>query len=382
MILSALLILLGLLLGITATQLWDLRLSGVIVVPLFAIYTLYDIASLPVLLGSVVIAYWGLTVVTERTLLFGRQLLYVGILFGALVPFGIIVVTRTFGVFAYSLEMYALGSILPGIAAYNMHRVDRERLIDDIVASVSAYLGLIAIGVAFVSQTTAVWLGDWSPVLFSSGADVAQYRDATISVSEFGAVHDPVVGSGAVLLGLLVAMAVETGWRLRLFGIIALPLLALFFVADPLTLPFYVGCLGATALCLRVLHQQTLLYGRVLLSLSVVIAVLLALPVAMTIAVPGHYLLFVALLAGIGAYNVHRLARVELKRSIALSVMVLSGFVLLVTAASGSPFDPQGTMWLVAAAILCSVPGAVVAVRLERQRQRDEKRLESGVRPT
>ena len=382
MILSAALVLLGLLLGITATQLWDLRLSGVIVVPLFAIYTLYDMTALPVLLVSVAIAYWGLTLVTERTLLYGRQLLYAAILFGALIPYGVVVVTRTFGFYTYSIEMYALGSILPGIAAYNMHRVDRERLIDDVVASTSAYLGLVAIGVAFVSQTTASWLGGWSPVLFSPGADVAQYRDVTVTVSDVGVVHEPVVGAGIVMLGLLVTMFVETVWRIRLFGIIALPLLALFFVAHPLTLVFYVACVVGTYGLIQAVHHQTLLYGRVLLSLAVIVAVLLAIPVAMTLAVPGHYLLFVALLSGIGAYNVHRLARSELFRSVRLSTTVLAGFILLVSVVSGSPFGAQGTVGLVVVAVATAVPGIVTATRLELQRKRDRRRLESEVRPT
>ena len=381
MILSAILVVLGLLLGITATQLWDLRLSGVIVVPLFAIYTLYDMSALPVLIASVAIAYWGLTLVSERSLLYGRQLLYAAILFGALIPYGAIVVTRTFGLFTYSLEMYALGSILPGVAAYNMHRVDRERLIDDVVASTSAYLGLVAIGTAFVSGTTAAWLGDYSPVLFSPGADVAQYRDVTVAAGDLGVVHDPRIGAGIALFGLVVAVAVETVWRVRLFGIIALPLLALFFVAHPLTLAFYAVCVVATYGSIELLHRRTLLYGRVLLSISVAVAVLFALPVAMTVAVPGQYLLFVALLAGIGAYNVHRLAGRDRYRSIRLSTTVLAGFVLLVSTVSGSPFDTQGTLAMTALAVVLAVPGIITARRLELQRKRDRRRLESGVRP-
>lgn len=381
MILAAILVVLGLLLGITATQLWDLRLSGVIVVPLFAIYTLYDMSALPLLLVSVVIAYWGLSLLAERTLLYGRQLLYAAIFAGALIPYAAIVVTRAFGLFSYSIEMYALGSILPGIAAYNLHRVDQERLLDDIVASVSAYLGLVAIGVAFVSETTAVWLGDWSPVLLSPGSDVAQFRDVTVEVAGLGIIHDPLVGASIVLLGLAVTLSVEMVWRVRLFGIIAIPLLALFFVAHPLTLAFYVGCVLGSYACIQVIHRQTMVYGRVLLSLAVVIAVLLAIPVAMTVSVPGQYLLFVALLAGIGAYNVHRLTGRDRQRSLHLSATVLAAFILLVSAISGSPFGTRGTVVMTALALVVAGPGLLTALRLEVRRRRDQKHLESGVRP-
>ena len=381
MILSAVLVVFGLMLGITATQLWDLRLSGVIVVPLFAVYTLYDLAALPVLVLSVAIAYAGLAVITERTLLYGRQLLYVAIFFGALVPLALIAVTRALGVVTYSIEMYALGSILPGIAAYNMYKVDRERLLDDVVASASAYLALIVVGVAFVSQTTASWLGEWSPLLFSPGADVAQFREVTVTGSELGTVHDPLVGIGVVFAGLLVSMVVETVWDVRLVGIIALPLLALFFVAHPVVLVFYVGCVAVTYGIIQLVHRQTLVYGRVLLSLSVVVAVVLSVPVAMTVAVSGHHLLFVALLSGVGAYNVHRLSGVELRRSIRLSVAVLSGFILLVSALSGPPSTPGGGAVFLLVAVAAVVFGTLTAIRLENRRRRDSHILRTEVHP-
>jgi len=382
MILSAILVVLGLSLGIVATQYWDLRLSGVIVVPLFAIYTLYDVTAVPVLIVSVAAAYLGLRSVTKRTLLYGRQLLYAGIFIGALVPFAFIAATTAAGLLTYSIEMYALGSILPGIAAYNMYRVDQERLIDDIVASVSAYIALVAIGVAFVSQTTASWLGEWSPLLFAPTADVAQYRDVAITTGDLSVIHDPLVGTAVIMAGLVTALAVETVWRVRLFGIIALPLLALFFVAHPFTLVFYLGCVGVTYTITQLIHKRTLVYGRVLLSLAVISGVIVAIPVAMTLAVPGQYLLFVSLLAGIGGYNIHRLSTAQLGRSVRLSTTVFAVFVVIVLALSGSPFGVGATALTVAVGILVSVPGFITAGRLELQRKQDRRRLETGVRPT
>ncbi len=382
MILSAILVVLGLSLGIIATQYWDLRLSGVIVVPLFAIYTLYDVTAVPVLIVSVAAAYLGLRSVTKRTLLYGRQLLYAGIFIGALVPFAFIAATTAAGLLTYSIEMYALGSILPGIAAYNMYRVDQERLIDDIVASVSAYIALVAIGVAFVSQTTASWLGEWSPLLFAPTADVAQYRDVAITTGDLSVIHDPLVGTAVIMAGLVTALAVETVWRVRLFGIIALPLLALFFVAHPFTLVFYLGCVGVTYTITQLIHKRTLVYGRVLLSLAVISGVIVAIPVAMTLAVPGQYLLFVSLLAGIGGYNIHRLSTAQLGRSVRLSTTVFAVFVVIVLALSGSPFGVGATALTVAVGILVSVPGFITAGRLELQRKQDRRRLETGVRPT
>lgn len=373
MILSAAIVLIGLLLGVTATQVWDLRLTGVIVVPLFALYTLYNVLSLPVLVISVAVAYWCLTVVSERTLLYGRRLLYTAMLCGALINFAIVGLLSVLTPFAYSVEMYAVGSILPGIAAYNLHRLEFERLVDDIVGSVSAYVALVAVGVAFVSERMAARIGTGSTMLFSSGSDVAQLRGVAVQDGGLGMTLDPVIAVSVLFLGLLVSMVIETTWNVRLFGIIALPLLALFTAISPAMLGLYAACLLTTYALLRPIHRQTLVYGRVLLSIALAIAVLMMVPIAMMVALPGQYLLFVALLAGLGAYNIHRLSSIELRRSTSLSTAVFGVFVLLVSALGSPPAVPGGavTVGLLAAAGI--VPGAVTAVRLEKRRKRDSE---------
>ncbi len=82
------------------------------------------------LVVSVAAAYWCLTVVSERTLLYGRRLLYTAILFGAVIPCIAVAVLASFGYYTSSIEVYAIGSILPGVAAYNAHRRG-ERLVEE-----------------------------------------------------------------------------------------------------------------------------------------------------------------------------------------------------------------------------------------------------------
>lgn len=371
MILAALLLLIGLVAGITATQLWDLRLSGVVVIPLFAVYTLYELSSLPVLLVSVFVAYWGIDLVTSRTLLYGRRLLYVAILVGAIVPLLVVVTTSVFASIAYSIEMYALGSVLPGIAAYNLYRVDAERRIDDVVASIAAYLSLIAIGVAFVSETTLSVFGETAgPVLFAGSADVAQLRGVAIPVQTPGASIEPAAGAVVVLLGFLASMWASEVWNVRLLGIIALPLLAIFTIAEPGILPVYLAIGAVTYAVIEGIHRQTLLYGRVLLSLSILTSILLAIGVTTTALITsGQFLLFTAVLAGIGAYNLHRLSGTERNQSITLSAGVYVTFVVIVAALAGSV---PGPLPVVALGTLVSVGAAsYTAIGLERRRRRD-----------
>lgn len=370
-ILAALLLLIGLLAGITATQMWDLRLSGVVVIPLFAVYTLYELSSLPVLLVSVLVAYWGIDLVTSRTLLYGRRLLYVAILVGAIVPLLVAVTTSVFTNTAYSIEMHALGSVLPGIAAYNLYRVDAERRIDDVVASMATYLSLIAIGVAFVSETTLSVLGDsTAPVLFAASADVAQFRGAAIPLQTAEVSIDPAAGAVVVFLGFLAAMWASEVWNIRLLGIIALPLLAIFTIAEPRILLVYLALGGVTYAAIEGIHRQTLLYGRVLLSLAIVTSILLAVGLATTTLITsGQFLLFTAVLAGIGAYNLHRLSETERNQSIGLSAGVYVVFVGIVAVIAGSV---PGPLPVVAVGSLLGVGAAsYTAIGLERRRRRE-----------
>ncbi|MDQ2072400.1 poly-gamma-glutamate biosynthesis protein PgsC/CapC [Haloarcula sp. H-GB4] len=373
MILSGLLVITGLTLGVTATQLWDLRLSGVIVVPLFALYTLYDVSSLPVLVVSVAAAYWCLTVVSERTLLYGRRLLYTAILFGAVIPCIAVAVLASFGYYTNSIEVYAIGSILPGVAAYNLHRLEFERLVDDIVATVAAYIGLLILGSALVSETTLALLGTDATLLFSPASDVAQLRNVAVAGGSFEMVHGPIVGLSVLFLGLLVSLFVETVWNVRLYGIIALPLLALFVVARPSVLLLYAAFLLATYAIIQFIHRRTLVYGRVLLSMAAVTAVLLSVPAEMLTALPGNYLLFTALIAGIGAYNIHRLSVTELRQSTRLSAAILGVFVLLVSALTAPPPVPGGVGTVALMAGIVLIPGGLTAARLEQQRRLDKR---------
>ena len=72
MLIATAVTILGLLAGIAAAQLQGLRLSGVIIVPLSAVYLLKNFATFPVFTLGIVAAYTSLWIVKRRLLLFGR----------------------------------------------------------------------------------------------------------------------------------------------------------------------------------------------------------------------------------------------------------------------------------------------------------------------
>ncbi len=124
----------------------DLRLSGVVVVPLLAIYTLFSAVTLPLFIVSTAVAVAVLAIITSRTLIHGRPLFLLALAAGAIVP-----LTGTLATTAFSLplELTFMGTILPGVAAYNYHRLDADTRFTDVAASGAVFVGLIFVGTVF-----------------------------------------------------------------------------------------------------------------------------------------------------------------------------------------------------------------------------------------
>lgn len=376
MIVASLLMIVGLLIGIGAVQAYGLRLSGVLVVPMFAVYSLYDVLAIPAFVIGVLAAYVGLAVLQRRTLLFGRQLLLASMILSMVIPlavFGSLVVLGVSGI-TLSTATFA-GSILPGVAAYNYHQLDSDRRLEDVAASVGTLVGLIGLGGALVNLTMAPRIGRLTPpVLFGPNSDIAAARNAAVGeMGSFLEVSLPVI-LFVIALGMVVSEGAYMRWGVRLNGIIALPLLALFALQSAIVLPLYVLGVAVVYGTLTQFHRSTLLYGRVLLGTGLVIAIAGSIPVAIVFPVTtGLHLFFTAILIGIGAYNLHRMPPEHRSTSISLSAgafaLFLGGLRLIVTPEPGGALAmnlsalPQ--IALLAGAL---VVGAASALRLERLR--------------
>ena len=317
MLIVTLVVVVGLLVGAWAATTRRLRLSGVVVVSLLAVYTLLSAGTLPVFLLSAGLAFLGIQLVQERWLLYGRRLLLTAIVLGAVVPVGTFLALDLVAGRAPDVsEVEFLGSILPGIAAYNYYREDGERRLLDLGASVALFVGLVGLGVtalwlwATPPCTTCTVLGvspaDYvTPLLLVAGSDVALLLGLPATAAS------PVVGTvgsvtAVVVAGLALAEVVRSRWGLRPLGVVAIPLLALFALRSWWTLAVYFGVLVVTTGVVVVVHDRTLLYGRALLSVAGVVAVLVTLPLAVVLGLESSLpTFFSGLLAGIGAYNLH-----------------------------------------------------------------------------
>jgi hypothetical protein len=362
----------GLLVGVAAAQLAGLRLGGVIVVPLLSVYLLRSFGSFPIFLASVIAAYVTLHVVKSRLLLFGRPLFLVAIVVGTLVPL------TMFELFAVQFEIRAainevefLGSILPGIAAYNFHRLEQDRRILDMVWSLAVILFLVVVGIGLVIVVGLTPLAEaLPPVLLSNESDIARAFGLTVGRPYLPVIASHRVTFGLVVLGTVLSELARIRYGYRIAGVIVLPLVVLAAFRSGSMLGLWIAVTVLSYVGIVFVNRWTLLYGRVLLSMSVVFGVLATSSVTPVLDVQNGLLpFFVGILAGVSAYNLHVVPPVERRETIALgtSVFVIIAGVarlFIVPLPAGILSDVASSHLLVGGVLL--LPGLLVVYRAER----------------
>lgn len=130
------------------------RVGGVVAIPVIITYTLDNPVLLPVFLISIVICYIAGSLVAKQTLIFGRRLLYIFMIFSVFITSGLIFFTGTF--YGNQILLITVGSIFPGILAYNLNReiFDRSSAITSI-----AVLGLNMLVVGIFALIMVLLIG-------------------------------------------------------------------------------------------------------------------------------------------------------------------------------------------------------------------------------
>jgi hypothetical protein len=323
------LMLLGLLAGITASQLWGYRLGGVIIVPLFAVYTLRSFGTFPVLVMSVIGGYVSLVTVRRRLMLYGRPLFVIAIVTSALVPLLVYAfVIFDLGPQGVVTELGFIGSVLPGIAAYNFHRLPAEKRVEDALLSLALLLFLVVVGIGLVILVGLTPLGTVTPaVLLGPKSDIARAFGLVVDNTPHPKLLPFPRELGMLGLGLFISEGVRDRWGLRIGGLIVLPLLVLFAFRNEWLLATYALAAVAAYVGIQLFHAWTLVYGRVLLSMGVAFGILTVIAVIPTVPIDNGLLpFFTGILGGVGAYNLHAVAPAERRMSIIVTAGV---FVLL-----------------------------------------------------
>lgn len=384
MIAAVAITILGLVLGIAVVERTGLRMAGVIVVPLLAVYSLYTIAALPIFVLSVAVAYLGVGLMRRYTLIYGRQLLLASLAVGAIVPLASTSLFDQWTVFGSAAEAAFVGTIIPGIAAYNVFKLDPEDRLRDIALSAGVLGGLLVFGAAIVNPTFATsFQPNVTSILFTPSSDVAQFNDAVRGASTPTSFLPRESAVVLMLIGLVISESAHARWGVRTGGLIAIPLLVVLALTNAWAIPVYVIGLVTVYVSITLIQRWTLIYGRVLLSLGLVVSMTYALAVAALVGnVTGYLLYFTAILSGIGAYNYHMVAPAERSESVALSAGL---FALLLSGARAVVEPPPIGVLSTVSAVEVGVLVGLVAVagyavyRLEKRRRRVARHHSRGV---
>jgi hypothetical protein len=310
------------------TQLFGYRTGGTIAIPVLAVYTLKNALMLPIFLVSTFIAYVGLYIVKHRTLIYGRDELLVAMAIGSGVPLALLV--AVWSVLPESLRSVVfIGSILPGLAAYNYHQIKPQYRKWDLLTTGGLLAVLIAIGWSLVSPSLVDTLGTATePVLYSATADVAVYKNAVVTEELDRTILSRPIAVVVFLIGVLLSERIRSRYGVRT-GLVAMALLAIYALANTWLLVLYFAVLLVAYLGLKTVHYVTLLYGRVLISVATVTALIAVIPLALAFPITrGLSAYFVAILAGVNAYSWHVTAPAQRVLFVPLQI---GSFLLLLT---------------------------------------------------
>lgn len=338
MLIATAVLLCGLVAGIIAAQLYGLRLGGVLIVPLVAVYLLRSFGTFPVFVLSTVAAYASISYIKTRLPLYGRQLFVLSIFIGALVPVTIVeLLVAGVGAETAITDVEFLGSVLPGIAAYNFHRLDTEQRVLDGVVSLAVLLFLVVVGIGLTFLVGLSPLaGTLPPLLLAPESDIALAFGLTVDRPPLPVITSNSLSLVLVIAGMAIAELVRFRYQLRVAGIIVVPLVVLITFRNGMLLPVWmlatVGAYGS----IQLVHWWTLLYGRVLLAFGIIVSILTTVSLVSVVPViHGVLPFFVGLLGGVTAYNIHVVPPRERPATIAViaGTLVTVGFIarLLVT---------------------------------------------------
>ncbi len=184
-----------------------------------------------------------------------------------------------------------------------------------------------------------------------------------------------------VIMGALAVESVRARYGLRLGGVVAVPLTAVLALTNVVTLPLYLGGVAVVFAITTAIHRQTLIYGRVLLALTLIAAMSYGLVLATVgVAVTDLQLFFASLFAGMGAYTLHLTAPADRPATVALSAglftVTLVACRLVVTPPRAGLLTDVGPLAILPVAVVLTAAGVTLARLERRERPLDAHRTE------
>jgi len=317
------------------TQFKGYRLGGVITVPVMVVYTLREFLMLFVFPISILVAYIGLWMLKKRTLMYGRNLLVATIVMGSIIPTAAFLLLVGFGADLGVIQF--IGSILPGLAAYNYQEIDPDYRKKDLLVSGVLFVLLFVAGWLLVTPWIAERFGTLTPpLLFFPTSDVAVYKGAAGYGGTVGVVEaDPIILSRTYTVGIFAGGLTATEVIRRRFGVrigvVAPVLIAIYAIASYWLPIMYVMMLFMMFLFIQGVNKFTLRYGRVLLGMSIALGMVVGLVLTFIFPIErGPSAFFVAIIATVSAYNAHVSAPIERRLVFPLQLAIFAPTVVVV----------------------------------------------------
>ncbi|WP_440955823.1 poly-gamma-glutamate biosynthesis protein PgsC/CapC [Methanosarcina sp. Mfa9] len=303
MLVAIILAVIGILSVITITQVLGYRLGGVIVVPIMAVYALKNFVMLPVFVISALTAYVGLNYVKRKTMIYGRTELVASILIGSVLPVIGLFFIRSSGVEFQNI--FFIGSVLPGLAAYNYQHIKPQYRLKDLLTAVGLFLALLGIGWALISPEMSRSIGYLTPpILFSRTSDIAILKGAAVDVLPVPTIMDRMSTIAVFTVSLVLSEIVRAKYGIRT-GIVSMGMLAIFALANKWFVLIYLVNLLLAYFAIDRVQKATLLYGRNLIGLGVLTSLLLTVPEVLMLPIVRGSAFFIGIIAGLNGYNLH-----------------------------------------------------------------------------
>jgi hypothetical protein len=351
------------------------RLGGVMTAPLLAIYTFREPLSPLIFVVGTAVAWGALWVTREFTLNHGRRVFLVAISSGVCGTVGAAYVV------AFHTPVHlpfdnaeVIGSIFPGIAAYNLMRLEPKNRVADVALSAAVFVGLMILGVAGLLLFEGHPLPT-PPILALPESDLIAWLGLETRGEPVTQISPNWLSLMLLVIDVGIYELVRSRYDVRLAGIIVIPLVAVFSLRFEYVVGLFAVGATATYVAVSVIHWLTLLYGRVLLGLSLLLGALYALALGVLIPpliqsrVPGITLFFLGGFVGIAAYNLYRASPktrpASLRISAGLFVVFYAILLLFVTV------PPEGLFYQREA--VYALPGVVAIVFASREVYRLER---------
>lgn len=331
MIVATLIMIIGLAVVAALSHWKGYRCGGVMGIPLLAIYTFREPVS-PLIFFTGVVGVWGVLWLTrEHTLYHGRRVFLIGV--GTSVFITTIV---AYSVVAYSsidfslAEIEVVASIFPGVAAYNLMRIPPENRLKDIIIQLLTFSGLIAVGAGgvlfFQGQAYPT-----APVFSLPTGGLFVWLRIDPQGTAVTRVVPHWLSTGLLAIDVIIYELIRNRYEITLAGIVVIPLLAIFSVQfEYIPVIFAIGATIAYSI-ISVTHWLTLLYGRVLLGVSIIfgISYTFALSWLTFIHIPGITLLFIGLFVGVASHNLHQTSPKTRTASVCISAGLFVTFYMI-----------------------------------------------------